>query len=883
MGPRSSIDVFLKLHGQRKFAKEVAASGAELEAMGLKGAKAMSAFAASGDKLKKFGKSWTHNVSLPVAGLGVVSGKMAMDFDRSMSLIATQAGGSAREVKGLEKAVLGMHNQFTPNERAQGLFYIESAGLRGAKAMEMLQANVKLATTGNSNLEHTVFGTVGAMNALGKEGKNFTKIASIMNSTVGHGHMRMEELVGAISTGLVGAAKSFGVSWAGMNSAVAFFTRMGEPAQQVATRLRQTITHLATNATTKGAKALESIGISTEKMGQRIRKSGRIGPVIKELAEHLKMVSKTEADQVLTDAFGGGRFGTQIREATQRWQLLLRTEKEVAKFGTAKQLNRANAIAEKQSAVKLKETWAELSTVLINLGNVVLPAAVPALEKLTSVISTAGHAFGGLSPTMQASIAGFLLLTGPVASGLGYFASGVGRALILTTKLARAGKSLQIFTSALQAGQGLSGSFGMAAEGGGMRAALQTAKGFAFSLGPALAAYGIGNIVTSALSGDWKDAGYEAGGAIAGGIAGFMIGGPMGAMLGVGAGSLGGELVAKLLGSDKGLTPLQRQLASSAKGVSAAFEAQQVAGANLAQASKAVVSAKHRQKAASQEVKNAEHALATARQRYGVDSKQAIKDEIHLAKAGERRKEAVSALQRAERLHGTELSIFKEQNAYAILEEKHRINVLRRAIRPLREQRKAMHEAGASIQKMQPLNEALSKKEEALREAHGKLTKSYQEGASKAGSAWAQFTRNASRQALGLGSNIKAARLEVTEMVKAIRELQIESANTESPFESGILQDRANKLREGLPQARHHLHSLKDHQGKRHHSGATNRTQSLQIPGGAKRELLRREDGTHPLGEALHIHLESQSTLVLDGKDVAESVTRHSTRAANRG
>jgi TP901 family phage tail tape measure protein len=542
---RSSIDVFLSLHGQRKFSKELAASGAELEAMGVKGARSVARFAASGERLKKFGRSWTHNVSMPLAALGVVSGKMAMDFDRSMSLIATQAGGSAREVKGLDKAVLGMHNQFTPNERAQGLFYIESAGLRGAKAMEMLRANVKLATVGNSNLEHTVFGTVGAMNALGKEGKNFTRVAAVMNATVGHGHMRMEELVGAISTGLVGAAKSFGVSWTGMNSAVAFFTRLGEPAQQVATRLRQTITHLATNASTKGAKALDSIGLSTERMGARIRKSGRLGPVIKELAEHLNAVSKTKANQVLTDAFGGGRFGTQIREATQRWQLLLRTEKEVGKFGTAKQLNKAFGISEQQPMVKFKETWAELSKVLVNLGNVILPAAIPALQKLTEIISGVGHAFGALSPQMQGGIIGFLILTGPVASGLGYFATGAGRALILTQKLIGAMKDLQILSSALMAGQGLS-SFGMAFQGSGFAAAATWAKGFAFALSPFVAAAGIANIVYSASKGDWKQAGFKSGGALAGGILGFVLGGPFGAMLGIGIGSVVGGEIAKL-------------------------------------------------------------------------------------------------------------------------------------------------------------------------------------------------------------------------------------------------------------------------------------------------------------------------------------------------
>jgi TP901 family phage tail tape measure protein len=552
-----SVDVFLKLHGARKFSKEVDVAATELEAMGAKGASAVARFAKSGEKLKKFGRSWTHNITLPMAALGVISGKMASEFDSQASLISTQAGGSAKEVGMLKGQVqdLAKESEFGPTELMKGLFFIESAGLRGAKAMKMLRANVKLATTGNSDLEHTVFGTVGAMNALGKEGKNFNRIAAVMNATVGHGHMRMEELVGSISTGLVGAAKSFGVSWGGMNSAIAFFTRMGEPAQQVATRLRMTITHLATNATTKGAEALESIGMSADKMGASIRKTGRIGPVIKELAEHLNAVSKTKANQVLTEAFGGGRYGTQIREATQRVGLLLRTEREIGKSGTTKELSRGYRERLEQPANKLKRAWSSVQVALINIGNTLLPVAVPGLERLASVAGHLTDAFTALPGPVQAATIGFLLLTGPVASGLGYFASGAGRALVLAMKLAGAAKDLQIFYSAMRAGQGLSTAGSMAFSGSGMAGALQTAKGFALSLGPALAAYGIGNIVTSALNGDWKEAGFEAGGAIAGGIAGFMIDGPLGAMIGAGVGSLGGELLSGLFGG-KQTSPL---------------------------------------------------------------------------------------------------------------------------------------------------------------------------------------------------------------------------------------------------------------------------------------------------------------------------------------
>lgn len=888
---KSSLDVFLSLHGQRKFSKELLAAGNELEAMGLKGAKSMERFARTSDKVKTFGRSWTRNISLPVAGLGVIAGKTAMDFDRSMSLIATQAGGSAREVKGLQKSVLGMHNQFTPLERAKGLFFIESAGLRGSKAMKALAASANLATVENSDLEHTVFGMVGAMNAFGKEGRHFNRMAAIMNSAVGHGHMHGEEFVGALSTGLPGAAKSFGVSFKGMSSAISFFTRMGEPAQQVATRLRQTITHLATNATTKGAEALESIGISTERMGASIRKTGRLGPVIKELAEHLNAVGKTKSDQVLTEAFGGGRFGTQIREATQRWQLLLKTEHEVGKFATSKRFNLASKIANEQPAVKLKETWAELSAVLVNLGNVVLPAAVPGLQRLTGVVSGVGHAFGAMSPEMQAGIGGFLLLTGPIAHGLGYFAGGVGKALILTSKLAKASSVFQSVLSAnvMTEQSGFRGAFGAASKQLGLSGALQTAKGFAYALGPAVAAYGIGNIVTSATSNDWGDAGLEAAGAFAGGLIG-SFGGPVGAMFGVGIGSLAGELASNLIGSDKKIETAQQKFERQAKRTKGALEAQKKAGEALAHSGSAIVAAHHRQKAASQEVRTAEHALDVIRQEKGPNSEAAIRAEIHLAKAGERRLGVTRKLHNLERKKGESLELFKESNAYAILQERKRLSELKERVAESRSRRKALKAQGVTGARLAKADEALIERRKALWGAKSDLVHSYQEADKVAGSSWADFVRHANTKALELGHGLKGASEKVEGLERALKRLHETEGEAVGTLKKGLVEEateralgQARREERALghspkghpaPHAGPHAHH---HQGVRRHRSNPSATQSLVLP--PPRPSRVREGS---LSHVIEIHVVNENTLNLDGKKVAENTTHQSRKAANR-
>ncbi len=70
MTRHNSIDVFLKLHIQRKFSKETDAAAKSLEAVGMRGAKSIASFAATGEKLKNFGSTMTRGVTLPILGIG---------------------------------------------------------------------------------------------------------------------------------------------------------------------------------------------------------------------------------------------------------------------------------------------------------------------------------------------------------------------------------------------------------------------------------------------------------------------------------------------------------------------------------------------------------------------------------------------------------------------------------------------------------------------------------------------------------------------------------------------------------------------------------------------------------------------------------------------
>jgi hypothetical protein len=70
---------------------------------------------------------------------------MASDFNQSFTQMQTLAGVTAGEVDGLKSSVLDLSGTTaqSPQELARALYFIRSAGIDGADAMEVLEASAK--------------------------------------------------------------------------------------------------------------------------------------------------------------------------------------------------------------------------------------------------------------------------------------------------------------------------------------------------------------------------------------------------------------------------------------------------------------------------------------------------------------------------------------------------------------------------------------------------------------------------------------------------------------------------------------------------------------------------------------------------------------------
>ena len=202
-----------------------------------------SELAAQGELMSRqgstLGKTFAKGLAAGVAGAGaiaVAAGKKFTDFNQQMTLVQTQAGASAKEVKALTSQVLELSKktgEFSPNEMAKGLFRVESAGFRGQKAMQVLTDAVHLAEVGQSDLESTTYALTAAMKSGIKGAEDSATAVGTLNAAVGLGNMHMQDLIGAMGTGILISAKQFGLSLMDVTSALDLMTRKGMGAEAV--------------------------------------------------------------------------------------------------------------------------------------------------------------------------------------------------------------------------------------------------------------------------------------------------------------------------------------------------------------------------------------------------------------------------------------------------------------------------------------------------------------------------------------------------------------------------------------------------------------------------------------------------------------------------
>jgi TP901 family phage tail tape measure protein len=364
------------------------------------------------------GATMTRRFTVPVVAGMAFAVKGALDFNGKMRLLQTQAGATVGEVAKMKPAVLAFAQSgktvFAPGQLADALFFVESHGFRGAAALRKLRASSDFAMVGHANLAATTEALTAAQASHIKGTETEVRTTRMLNALIGQGAMHMDDLTGAMGTGVLPAANQMGLGLVDVGAALDILTRKGTPAQASATRLRMTFARMI-GGVPAIEKALNKIGLTGLRLGHDMRKKNGLLVAVQDLRKHLDRVKDpVKQAQVLLQAFGGGRMSGGIMGLVQNVDELERIYKKLNKQSDA--YNQSVKSARNEPINKLRTALSKLEASGIKLGDALIPMAV----KLAGALGSIADAFAG-HPKLGLSILAAVALMGPFLS----LASGV--------------------------------------------------------------------------------------------------------------------------------------------------------------------------------------------------------------------------------------------------------------------------------------------------------------------------------------------------------------------------------------------------------------------------------------------------------------------------
>ena len=215
-------------------------------------------------------------VALGVAVTAVgVKGAMAFaDFELTMSRIEGLVGVAADEVAAFSDEVkeIAAATAVGPQELAEALFFITSAGLEGAEAMAALEQAAMASTAGLGDVVTIADLLTSAVNAYGTEVITSAEATDVLVATVREGKAAAPELASAMGR-VIPIASQMGIKFDQVGAAIAAMTRVGLDANEATTALRSIMTSLL-NPTTDAAAALEEVGLSAAGIRQTMAGEG---------------------------------------------------------------------------------------------------------------------------------------------------------------------------------------------------------------------------------------------------------------------------------------------------------------------------------------------------------------------------------------------------------------------------------------------------------------------------------------------------------------------------------------------------------------------------------------------------------------------------------
>lgn len=440
-----------------------------------------------GDSAIKVGKGLTSSLTLPLAGVGVASLKMAGDFEQSLNVLQSVTGATTDQMSSLRKEARDLGNDvslpgISAKDAAAAMTELAKAGLNVNDVMSASKGVLSLAKAGQMDVGDAAMTTARALNGFGLEGKEANRIADLLAASANASTASVSDM--ALGLQMVGAqSHSMGVSLQDTVTALAMFSNAGINGSDAGTSLKQMFLQLAT-PTKQSSEMMQKLGLDFfDAKGNFIG----LGATAQQLQEKLKNLTVEQRNNALGIIFGSDatRVATILAQGGSKAFDQMSTS--VNKQGAATDLAAAQNKGFNGALDNLKST---AETAMIDIGTTLLPMVTRELKKLTDEVGKVSAWFNSLSTGQQDFIfktGGMIAILGPALLITGTFAKSISS---ITKVTMAASKALGLFKTAglvSEAGAGVAAlgkGVGLAGAAEGATTAIAGSGGLLAALGP---------------------------------------------------------------------------------------------------------------------------------------------------------------------------------------------------------------------------------------------------------------------------------------------------------------------------------------------------------------------------------------------------------------
>ncbi len=321
---------------------------------------------------------------------------LATNYEASLARMVALAGVAREQVALWEGDLKDLAPRLGRDllELSDAMFFIASAGFRGAEGMEILEGSGKAAATGLGETKDIANLTTSALKAYADEGLNAAEATDILLASTREGKGEASEYARSLAEVLL-PAKLANVEFSELAGSAALLTRLTPNVAVVGTQLKALFIGIQ-KPSQQGAEALteaHEAGVVTigtfGELRDLIRRDGLIAGL-----EELGKIREELGDEFFNRLF-------ESQEGRQALNALLNDLDETratmdAVADSSGAVNDAFAEVSKTAAFQNKVLKQELNVAMVDFGNLTLPLVTGGVKGLITVVNLLSDAFKAL-------------------------------------------------------------------------------------------------------------------------------------------------------------------------------------------------------------------------------------------------------------------------------------------------------------------------------------------------------------------------------------------------------------------------------------------------------------------------------------------------------